>query len=299
MANVKVGKLLLEIEVTNTLAEGVQWHPETESIWWTDIEGLALYSFHLPSKSVIKHSTPYRVGCFAFIENDPRLLVAFEQGIAFYQIDSQEVQWLAKPEAQLPTHRFNDGRVDRQGRFWAGTMLEDQSLSTRAGLYKYSAAEQAQKMIDDVLISNGLCWSPCSNVMYHADSPKHEIYRYQFEPISGEIKHKSLFAQTAQNCFPDGSTVDSQGFLWNAQWGGSKVVRYAPDGRIDMELFVPVSQPSCVAFAGTQLDLLVVTSARQGLSAEQIASQPKAGNLFIYQLHGIHGLAESKFVLPA
>ena len=118
--------------------------------------------------------------------------------------------------------------------------------------------------------------------MYFADSPKQTIWRYTFDRIEGSLSDGVVFATTEGDVYPDGAVTDAEGYLWNAQWGGSQIVRYAPDGCVDAIIPVPVSQPTCVAFGGPSLDMLCVTSAQQDLDAEALASQPTAGDMHIF-----------------
>ncbi|WP_440874103.1 SMP-30/gluconolactonase/LRE family protein [Thalassotalea sp. PLHSN55] len=300
MNNAQVGELLFSVDVSNQLGEGVQWHKETQSIWWTDIESSCLWRYSTLTKDssnpLTKYAMPERVGCFAFIKGDDRLVIAFSSGIALYHLASKQLSWLAQPEKHLQHHRFNDGRVDRQGRFWAGTLYEGEAPNTGelASLYMLDHQQECHNMLANIEISNGLCWSLDGNILYHADSPTQCIYQYQMKSDSGLLTDKQLFAKTSENSFPDGSCIDADGYLWNAQWGGSKVVRYAPNGEINLIQSLLVSQPSCVAIGGPNMDWLIVTSAKQGLTTKQLAKEPQAGNLFVYQLNHVKGVEESQ-----
>jgi sugar lactone lactonase YvrE len=295
MSNCIDANLLHELSVGNQLGEGVQWHQETQAVWWTDIEGCCLFSYSLITTEITKHPMPERVGCFSFIEHDQRLLIAFASGVALFDLETNNIEWLAQPELTIQGNRFNDGRVDRQGRFWAGTMVEHKhSPKQSASLYCQSSKNSCIKSLENIQISNGLCWSPDGTVMYHADSPTQTIYQYEFDLISGKPHDKRLFMKLDGGCFPDGSCIDSNGFLWNAQWGGAQVVRYSPDGKVDFVLPVPTKQPSCVAIGGPEMDLLFITSAKQDLSEQELKNDKQAGNLFIYQLSGVKGIVEPK-----
>lgn len=297
MSSIKVGKLLLTLPVNNQLGEGVQWHIESQSIWWTDIENSLLFQYCVNSKKTIKFQMPYRVGSFAFIENSPRLIIAFDRGIALYDLSSQSLQWLAQPEKHLASNRFNDGGVDRQGRFWAGTMVEDETRQEKLGSLYVCEGQKITKKLSELKISNSLCWSPNSLVMYHADSPSRNIYHYSFDPITGTISNRKLFARTKLGSLPDGATVDAIGGVWVAQWGGGSVIRYTPQGEVSLIHQLPVSQPTCIAIGGPNMDWLIVTSSKQSLCDEKIKSEPLAGYLFIYQLHGIKGITEPAYKL--
>ncbi len=283
------------IPCQNSLGEGVQWNHRDGTIWWTDILVCRLYCYLLDSEQLKHWDLPERLGCFAFTNHDSRLLMALESGFAWFDPESGAVEWIAKPEAHLLGNRSNDGRCDRQGRFWMGTMVEEaRSPDQDAGLYCLDQKCQVSRHLGGLQISNALCWSPDSRYLYHADSPSFTIRVYDFAADTGQLSHGRVFATTEAGVEPDGACVDAQGFVWNAQWGGHRVRRYSPAGELDLELSVPVSQPTCVAFGGDNLDLLLVTSARVGLSDAQLAQQPHAGNLLIYQTP-YRGLEESRF----
>ena len=300
MTNI-IGNLLFSLPVGNQLGEGVQWHIDTQSIWWTDIEGTCLYSYSVAEQAIQQHTMPERVGCFCFIESDPRLLIAFESGFAFYDVESSDINWLAKPELDKQGNRFNDGRVDRFGNFWAGTMIEAPNDESKpASLYKLSSNNgtiTCQNLLSDITVSNGLCFSLDGQKLYHADSPTQNIMQFDVNTETGALSNKTHFATTKKNSYPDGATIDSEGYLWNAQWGGSRVVRYKPNGEVDIEFTVPVSQPSCVAIGGPAMDWLIITSAKQDLSSQQLNTDKHAGDVFVYQLNGIKGVEENQFIL--
>jgi len=296
MSHVKVGSLIANLPMGNELGEGIQWNADLQEIWWTDITGQALYSHNPQSKKTRKFEMPERVGCFAFIHNDERLLLAFASGIAFYHLKTKKIDWLYKLGADDIGTRFNDGRVDRFGHFWAGTMVENEGDgSKRAALYRLDTNQQCNKVLDSIQVSNGLCFSLDGNTIYHADSPDAEILAYQWQETTRQLISPRHIATTTQSSFPDGSCIDSEGYLWNAQWGGQRVVRYAPDGSIDLVHEVPTVQPSCVAIGGPDMSWLIITSARQGLSAAQLEQDKHAGNVFIYQLTGVKGVIEDQY----
>lgn len=293
---VGVDKLLMTIPVGNTLGEGVLWDDKTQSIWWTDIEAAEILNYSITTQSLRTIAMPYRVGSFGLTQNAEQLIVAFDRGIALYHLKTKVVQWLATPEFHLGNNRFNDGRVDRQGRFWAGTMVETvvengPYPSSDAALYCIDHQGQCLKVCENISISNGLCWSPDGLTMYHADSPTHEIFQYNFDPNTASVSNKRSFVTTEQTIFPDGSEVDAAGYIWNAQWGGGQVVRYHPNGQVDLTLTLPVTNPTSIAIGGPNMDWLIITSAKHSLSTEQLSKEFQAGDVFIYQLVGIKGLS--------
>ena len=284
-------KLIETLDVGNELGEGVIWDHQTQRIWWTDILQSKLYRYDPTTKSLEQWETPERLCCFSPVKNKQELVCAFESGFAFYNPEKDELRWIKKLEQDNDGTRFNDGRTDRQGRLWAGTMVEDQNKASYKGsLYCLHADLTVSKSIDGLSITNSLCWSPDGSTVYHTDTPTQTINAYDFDIKNGRLSNKRAIIETAKDCYPDGSIVDEEGFIWNAQWGGSKVVRYSPSGQLDREVIVPTSQPTCVAFGGENLDLLIVTSAWSELENKD----DQAGNLFIFQSN-YKGLIEAPF----
>jgi len=284
------------VTVGNTLGEGVLWDVPGQRAWWTDIQERRLYRYDPVARQLEQFELPQRLGSFGLVEDSDRIIAAFESGFAFYQPESGQLEWIEQPGHEAANVRFNDGRIDRQGRFWAGSMVEGGGAAC-GKLYCLASGEpgaSARILLTGIAISNSLCFSPDGRQMYFADTPHRMIVRYDLDPHSGAISNREVFARTPPGAYPDGSHVDAHGHLWNAQWGSGKVVRYAPDGSISGAIDVPATNVSCVAFGGADLDLLFVTSARQELSPMQLASEPHAGDLFIYQLN-IKGLADARF----
>ena len=277
-------ELIAQIPCANILGEGVQWNHREQAVWWTDIKSSKIFRYHLATQDLQAWDTPEAVGCFAFAENDERILLALASGFAWFDKNSGAVEWIAKPEAHLVGNRLNDGRVDRQGRFWNGSIVEQKNTPDQsAGLFCLDADGNTTQHLSGLTISNSLCWSLDSTKLYHADSPSHQIKVYDFDAQTGTLSNGKVFVQTSDNVEPDGSSVDADGHLWNAEWGGQRLVRYNPEGRQVFEFKTLVSQPTCMAFGGDDMSLLFVTSARIGLSDDALAEQPEAGNLFIYR----------------
>lgn len=290
-------ELITTLTVENELGEGVVWDHVSARIWWTDIQQSRLYRYDLDTKGLEDWPTPERLCCFAPRQNGQGLVAAFASGFAFYDPETGALEWLHRLEEDNPGTRFNDGRTDRQGRLWSGTMVEDSDIAPYQGsLYCLNNDLTVTKSdIDNLHIPNSLCWSPDGKTMYHTDTPSLTINQYDFEVTTGVIGKSKHFTTTNDGCYPDGSIVDTQGYLWNAQWGSNTVVRYSPDGQQDLVLEVPTSQPSCVAFGGKNLDLLLVTSAWQGMDSATRKTDTQAGNFFIYQTD-FKGLNESPFI---
>lgn len=280
------------VRVANTLGEGVLWDELGERAWWTDIHERRLFRYDPISRVLESFELPERLGSFGLVEGSERIIAAFESGFASYHPESGQLDWIERPGHEAANVRFNDGRVDRQGRFWAGSMVEGAGAPTGKLYCLHGSSSQVR--LTGIAISNSICFSPDGRQLYFADTPHRLILRYDLDPASGAISNRQVFARTPTGSYPDGSHVDAQGYLWNAHWGAGRIVRYAPDGSISGAIEVPASQVSCVAFGGRNLDLLFVTSARVDLKPAQLAREPHAGDLFVYQLD-VKGLADARY----
>jgi sugar lactone lactonase YvrE len=275
-------ELLLTIDVANTLGEGVQWHAESNSLWWTDIKSNQLYRYDWTTQSLSHWQTPESLTAFGIVSSEPlELLASFATGFARYQPDTGSLTWLARPELHLPGNRFNDGRVDRQGRFWSGTMQDHGARAPTGTLYR-TDEHGCHPVLTSLTIPNALCWSQDSKRMYHADTPTGRINRYQFDAETGEPINETEFA-IAPRGKPDGATIDADDHLLCALFGGSAVARYSPDGSLTALHDLPVSQPTCVALGGPEMNLLFITSATEDMNEAQREAEPLAGSVLVYK----------------
>ncbi len=283
-------------EVRNTLGECPLWNDRDGHFWWTDLHESRLYRMNPQTGAISITDVPERLCSFAFLaKRDTHILAAFESGLAFYDLRNGEIDWITRPEHGPTGMRFNDGRVDRQGRFWIGTMVEERDRVPvgSAALYCLTADLDLTLHAQNVTISNGLCTSPDGATLYFADSPSRVIHAFDLDIAFGTIAHKRVFATVSQGV-PDGSAVDCEGHVWSARWGGSKLVRHAPDGRAVDEIALPVSRPTCLAFGGADMKLLFVTSAREGMDQAALDAEPLAGAVLIYESE-VAGLPEERF----
>ena len=280
--------------VANILGEGILWDWRRQLLCWTDIQGRRLYRHDWQHQTLKVFDTPERVGSFGLIAGSERLIAAFAGGIALYDPDRESVEWLTLPETLDAGLRFNDGRVDRRGRFWTGTMVEGGQSTPRGSLYSVAGIGPAKCQLRGISISNGLCHSPDGTRLYFADSPTRTIVEYELHEPEGILGPPRVFAHTPDGAYPDGAAVDVDGCVWSAHWGAGCVVRYTPDGRIDRTVRVPTRQPTCVCFAGPDLDVLCVTSAHEGLDDAIRHAEPHAGDVFLYRA-GVQGLPESEY----
>jgi sugar lactone lactonase YvrE len=265
------------ISIGSKLGEGPLWHPQQELLYWVDIEGHCFHRFSLDT--LIHESIPVGqpVGCLAFRKSGG-LVLALRDGLGFWDPDHKKLEIIQNPEAERENSRFNDGRVDRKGRFWAGTLGDD----AHSSLYRLDPDGSLHVMESGISISNGIGWSPDNSLMYFTDSPAGVIYVYDFDLETGSISNPREFVRVPpEDGVPDGLTVDQEGYVWSAHWDGWRVSRYDPEGGVDRVIYLPIQRPTSCAFGGPNLDQLFITSAWTGLSEAERKDQPFAGDLFM------------------
>ena len=280
-------------EQTDILGESPLWNELEQALYWVDIRRPALRRLDYASGRIDTWTLPGLVGSIAFCD-DGRLLVALPEQIALFDPATGSVATFATPPTRIPGHRFNDGRCDRQGRFWVGTM-HNLTRAPEGVLYRLDQRRVLAAVQSGICIPNSLAWSPDGRTMYFADSLLYTIFAYDFDATSGTMSGKRVFATTRAPAFPDGSTVDAEGCLWNAEFNGWRVVRYAPDGRVDRVIDLPTHRPTCCAFGGPNLDILYITTASQRMSPDELAKQPLAGALLAVDAN-VRGLVEPRFL---
>lgn len=267
-------------EVTAMLGEGPYWVPEDDCLLWVDIRGGQLHRTYLPSGETVTLDLGAVSAAFPAVGGG--ILTAGDSRLALHQPPGQGGQWSSRLVAEVPAReavRFNDAGVDPAGRVWVGSMHvgETQPLGE---LYRLDSGGTLTVVVKGVTVSNGLGWSPDGTRLYYADSPTRRVDVFDYDPASGEAVNRRVFADlSAFDGVPDGLTVDADGFVWVAVWGGGILRRHAPDGTTDAILQVPVSQPTSCAFGGPGMTDLYVTTARAGLTDGQLAQQPLAGRL--------------------
>jgi sugar lactone lactonase YvrE len=262
--------------IRNQLGEGPLWNIREGRFYWVDIEDNCFYTYDPASEEAQRYDIGLMPGCLGFLESGG-LVIGTQNGLAIWNPQSQKVAMFTDNIAYRPAGRFNDGATDRQGRFWAGTMTD----KPENHLFRLDPDGGVQVMETGVTISNGLGWSPDDRTMYYSDSGHGVIYAYDFDPTTGDISNRRvLVAESPEGDAPDGLTVDSEGFIWCARWGGWKVVRYDPQGGVEREIRLPVKHVTSCAFGGPELTDLYITSASSPLSAEELQQFPDSGGLF-------------------
>lgn len=275
------------------LGEGPVWSAKEQALYWVDILNHRLHRYG-PQQE--RRSWQFRQEISAVAERADRagLIVALRHGFALFDPATEKLERLAEPEAHLPGNRFNDGKCDRRGRFWAGTM-DFGGKQPSGSLYRLSSDLKHTKMDSGYPVTNGPAWSSDQKTMYHNDSVNGHVYAFDFDLETGEISNKRLFLKfSEEDGSPDGMTTDAEGGLWIAHWGASKVTRHDAGGKILRTIDLPCSQITSCAFGGPNLDTLYITSAADGLSAEQLQREPSAGGLFAIEMD-IPGVAADVF----
>jgi L-arabinonolactonase len=275
------------LDARSELGEGTLWDPREQVLWWVDIWGRVIHRFDPATGKDDVFETPEYVGCVG-LRKKGGLVAALAEGFYFFDAATRIFTHIGDPEADKPDTRFNDGKPDRQGRFWSGTVFEDPPRPTEfiGALYRLDKDLTVHKMVDGIGSSNGLAFSPDSKVMYFGDSQKNLVWAWDFDPISGDIENRRVFVDTApMGGSPDGATVDAEGCYWTTLPESGKVARYDPDGKLMRTILMPTTIPTCCEFGGRDLDILYVTSAKL-----RKLKDPMAGNLFAIDV-GVKGLA--------
>ncbi|MBI5851278.1 MAG: SMP-30/gluconolactonase/LRE family protein [Planctomycetes bacterium] len=275
------------------LGEGPVWHAGERALYFVDIERPAILRFAIEDGRTDEYLMPEKIGCIAFRERGG-LVAGCKSGFAFVDLERRETTPIADPEADLPGNRFNDGKCDARGRFWAGTM--DAACRQPTGvLYRLDPDRTVHRMDDGYVITNGPAWSPDGRTLYHNDTMQRTVFAFDCDPSTGSIDNKRVFVRIPDaDGYPDGMSVDSDGGLWLAHWGGSRVTRFTPKGRVDRVVRLPASQVTSCTFGGSELRTLYITTARIGLDAATLLDEPLAGGLFAVDVD-IPGLPAHRF----
>ncbi len=285
----------LVADIRNRLGEGCLWHPRLQRLFWLDILGRRLYWYAADGSFCDSINLGVMASAASWV-NDDALILAADDGIYLFGIYDHSLELLVPLEADRPGNRSNDGRCDPWGRFWIGTM-DRNGAHGQGALYILNGDLRLECVRTGLTIPNSSAFSPDRRRAYLADSAEQTIFAFDLDPESGRILRERVFASTkGEDAVPDGSVVDSEGCLWNAQWDGWRIVRYRPDGHPDRIINLPVSRPTCPAFGGPNLRTLYVTSAREGLLPGDLEEQPEAGGVFALEVD-VFGLLEPRFGL--
>jgi sugar lactone lactonase YvrE len=287
-------KAELVIPAKADLGEGPCWDKQKGVLYWVNILGKTVNRYDPETKENKEIQVDQLVGTVV-----PRksggVVVAMEKGFYFLDLDTEKLTPIIDPENHLPENRFNDGKCDPYGRFWAGTM----SLSEEQGmgaLYCLHPDLKVEKRVGDLTISNGMAWSPDHKFMYLIDTPTKKVTRFDFDGETGEIKNPVEVIQFKEGeGAPDGMTIDEEGMLWIAHWGGAQVSRWNPEtGEQLTSIPIPALNVTSCTFGDSDLKTLYITTARKNMTEEQLREYPLTGGLFKVRL-GIRGSGNYSF----
>jgi sugar lactone lactonase YvrE len=283
----------LVLDAGAELGEAPCWDARSRRLIWVDITRGVVHRFDprtghddaTPVGRSVGAAVPTRSG---------RLAIATDGGFSILDPSTGRMETLAEVERDDPRTTMNDGKCDRYGRFWAGTR-DIEGAGPLGSLYRLDSDRSLTRVLAEVTISNGLGWSPDGRSMYYIDSATYGVDELDFDAVSGSVSNRRRLVEIPTTWgLPDGMTIDRDGFLWIALWGGSELRRFAPDGHVTGVVEFPVTQVTSCAFGGDELSELYVTSARIGLTDEQLRQQPHAGALFRFR-PDVPGLPEHPF----
>jgi len=285
-------KLLVDAHAL--VGEGALWDEQRQQLYWVDILSGMLYCYEPTTGENRSWDVGQHVGTVVLRESGG-LLLALRDGFASFDLASNQLTMIADPEADQPGNRFNDGKCDPAGRFWAGTMAyEDQT--TQGSLYRLDADYSVHKMLGNIAISNGIVWSADRSTMYYIDSLAYTVRAFDYADATGDLSNERVVVQVEETMgLPDGMAIDAEDMLWVAHFGGSCVRRWNPqNGALLGQIDLPTAQITSCAFGGPDLDILYITSAANGYDAQDFAREPHAGGLFAAR-PGVQGVPSFRF----
>jgi sugar lactone lactonase YvrE len=270
----------LVVDAKAVLGEGPSWDEEKQLLYWVDIPSQIVHIYNPASNTHKTINTGQYVSTIV-PRNSGGLILAMHHGFYALDTDTELLTHLTDPESDKPSNRFNDGKCDPDGRLWAGTMAIDESLH-KGALYCLEKDLSVKKVLDGVSISNGTAWDKENKTMYYIDTPTKQVVAFDFDINIGSISNKRVIINIPEGeGFPDGMNIDQEGMLWIAHWEGAQISRWNPEigEKID-SISVPATRVTSCVFGGEYLDELYITTARVGMSEEEIQKYPHAGGIF-------------------
>lgn len=263
------------------LGESPLWHASRKSFFWVDIENGKLFEYHLKTGATTIKSFPHRL-TLVLEGKENQVILALDCKIASYDLETGALNWLCEVETEFPLNRFNDGKCDSKGRLWIGT-LSTEFTAGSGSLYRIGKDLEPHRVLDMLTIPNGMAWTADHSVFYFIDSLTQKIREYQFNLESGEIESSKTAVEIPDQLgLPDGMCIDTEGMLWIAHYGGSGVYRWNPQtGELIEKIELPVPHVTSCAFGGENMDLLLITSARENLDEAQLKEFPLSGDVFV------------------
>lgn len=285
------------VDCKNSLGEGPLWDVEDQKIHWIDSLGNKVFRANADGSGVEVWGVPAKIGSMAIRRNGGAIL-SLQNGFHEFDFKTGQCRLIVDPEPDNPHTRLNDGKVDRKGRFIAGSM-DMREKEKIASLYRLDPDLSLHKLLGDINVSNGPCWSPDDRTFYFADSWSMEISAYDWDAATGTPKNKRTFVTfdkaRRENGVPDGATVDAEGYLWSAAVLSGELRRYAPSGRLDRVVTLPVRNVTSLSFGGPNLDIIYCTTIGEIHLPGLPNDGPSGGGLFAVRGLDIKGLPEPRF----
>lgn len=295
MANLKMGRNVeLALDAKATLGEGPMWHARRKKLYWVDILEKKLHEFDPPTGRDRAFNAGQFVGCVA-ARKKGGLMLGLQHGFAYFNFRTRKVRRLCDPDASRPNNRLNDGKCDPAGRFWAGTMDLD-AKADQGSLFCLDTNLRVRRVLRTLAIPNGMAWSLDTQTMFFIDSGLQVVWAFDYDRDTGRVSNRRAVIRIPKRAgVPDGMTIDAEGMLWVALWGGGRVVRWNPQtGKLLQTISLPISLVTSCAFGGSNLDVLFITSARISLRKPALLREPLAGGVF--RAHtGVNGIADYPF----
>lgn len=267
------------------LGEGPIWIARLGCFFWVDIENGNLHRYHLATEQLEIRNFPHRLAVVLEGQNG-KLILGLDRKLVRYDWETQEVEELCAVEADMTLNRFNDGKVDPKGRICIGT-LSTLFTEGAGSLYRIDAALKPEVQLKNLTISNGMAWTADQQKFYFIDTPTKKIQEFAFDPETGEIEFRRIAVDIPEGLgFPDGMCLDREGMLWVAQYAGSGVYRWNPKtGELIEKIDLPVPHVTSCCFGGENLDVLLITTAQENLSAEDMEKYPQSGDVFLVKVN--------------
>lgn len=282
------------VDVKTTLGEGPLWDVEEQRLYWIDSFDGRVFRCTADGRELRAWDVPQKIGSMC-LRKSGGAVVSLARGFHFLDFRTGEVSLIVDPEPDRPNNRLNDGKVDKWGRFVAGTMdtMED---GPNGALYRLDADLAVTKLEGDIIVSNGPCWSPDGNIFYFTDTWSGEISAYDYDQAAGTVSNKRCFCRIpADGGAFDGATVDAEGCVWSAHVYAGRIVRYRPDGDVERVIEMPVKKVTSVMFGGPDLDVLFVTSMAKPPLPRFPSDGALRGSLFAIHDLGVRGVPEPRF----
>lgn len=280
-------------DIKATLGEGPIWCERTQRLFFVDIKAPTIHALSWPACTLQSWPMPSAIGAVALREKGG-LVAALKTGFAFVDLETGATTPIANPDVQNPQNRFNDGKVDAAGRFWAGTMDDGETLPT-GDLFRLDPDLSVTRFAFGFVVTNGLGWTRDNQTMFFTDSAGRTIHAMAFAAASGTPGARRVFAQTPEGHYPDGLCVAADDSIIGAEWGGGRLTHYTPEGAIRGHIPIPAPLVTSCCLGGPDLDILFVTTARIGLDAATLERFPQSGGVFAVTGLGVRGLESPRF----